>query len=528
MISKIVTFDTIKKSLMYIHEKSYKKEWTDFSKTAKHFASLQCVNATLAKNVYKAAKALRIMHIQENRYDVLNIPPMDETCVPKSITSGVVKFEQCMVGIMHTLFLNGGKKMIMLIQDVFKLEKSGTFFLTKSKMYFRDIRSLSLNWVMAWPFGSTVDKPLSPWVSENYVAFHQVSKSYISVLCKTLLAKGKTGIVNALKILVTIWHRILSIVMQPTLPGLEDVNSVRELSKLFLSKYHDMEMYLGRLPKDWDLQNASCHMMLLLLPEYMRNFGCLRNFWEGGHMGERSVSMLKKTIPHGAPMDGTMRSAIRKYFIDVVLKQLTRREHGNSLTYKHSSSITSDIVEEDEQNYNDDADNNDNKGVNTHDRYRRFRCYKSRDVVVHVLHNKKPFCLLFHEEDMYFAVLIWGSVDKKRMRILYKVDITDDNYVVEGTTVVGIRNIHESLIVEEDSDDFKRRVVPIEQIDSAVLTSCIALLYDTTVQQNNPRLVDDEMVYYYVRTERHMELRSIFGEGDQYTYSFSYPTLFMK
>jgi hypothetical protein len=59
----------------------------------------------------------------------------------------------------------------------------------------------------------------------------------------------------------------------------------------------------------------------------MKKFGCLRNYWEGGHMGERSITKLKKSLPHGAQhMDGSVRSAIRRYFVDVVLSQFMEAE----------------------------------------------------------------------------------------------------------------------------------------------------------------------------------------------------------
>jgi hypothetical protein len=43
-------------------------------------------------------------------------------------------------------------------------------------------------------------------------------------------------------------------------------------------------------------------------------------------MGERSITKLKKSLPHGAHMDGSVRSAIRRYFVDVVLFQLMEAE----------------------------------------------------------------------------------------------------------------------------------------------------------------------------------------------------------
>jgi hypothetical protein len=115
--------------------------------------------------------------------------------------------------------------------------------------------------------------------------------------------------------------------MQPRSPSEDDIVMVGELGKIFLSMYHEVEKFLERPVKDWDLQNTSCHLMILILPEYMKKFGYMCNYWEGGHLGERSITKLKKSLPpHGAHMDGSVHTAIRRYFVDVVLSQLMERE----------------------------------------------------------------------------------------------------------------------------------------------------------------------------------------------------------
>jgi hypothetical protein len=251
MIAKKVSFETVKESLQFIHDKTYRKEWTDFSKSVQSFASMQCINTHLVKKVYHAAKDLRKAHIREEG-NVREGTRFDDNLLPPAFLCPELSMNQCMVGIMHTFFLNGGKKFISLIHDVFKKEKMGTTFLTKSKMFFRDLRALSLSWVMAWPFGSTADKPMAPWVSENFVAYYQVSKSHMSIMGGCLVAKGKKNVSDSLKLLVSVWHRMLSIAMQPNTPTSMDISFVRELGKLFLSRYHEMEKYVERNSKDWD------------------------------------------------------------------------------------------------------------------------------------------------------------------------------------------------------------------------------------------------------------------------------------
>ena len=429
MLSRRITFETMLFALQYIHNKTYKKEWTDYSKTVQYYASLECISGSVAKGIYINAKNLRIQHTHDGVYDPNTIPPMDVSSVPCSVTSGAISIDQCMVGIMHTLFLNGGKKVMLLIHDVFKRENVGAHFLTDSKVYFSQILSLSLNWVMAWPFGSTGDKPMAPWVSENYVAFHHVSKSFISIVLEKLTRKGRPTVARNLKLVVSVWHRLLSIVMQPALPTPYDIAAVRDLAKLSLSKYHEMELILGRTNKEWDLQNASCHLMLLLLPEYMTNFGCLRNFWGGGHMGERSVTHLKKSLPHGAHMDGSVKSAIRRYFIEVVLSELVKNEHNKN---KLKGETDDFISEEGDDSCNDEPHNsNKNSTKTSYDRYRRFHCYKSLESIIESFRDAKPIAMTYSRVMSSLYVLSWGSLSSKRQRLMYKLNAT------EGTTREG-------------------------------------------------------------------------------------------
>jgi hypothetical protein len=65
MTSKLITFETIKTCLQYIHDKAYTKQWTHYSNTVQSYASLECVSGALAKQVYEYAKSLRKLHIQQ-------------------------------------------------------------------------------------------------------------------------------------------------------------------------------------------------------------------------------------------------------------------------------------------------------------------------------------------------------------------------------------------------------------------------------------------------------------------------------
>jgi hypothetical protein len=127
---------------------------------------------------------------------------------------------------------------------------------------------------MAWPFGSTNDKPMAPWVSENYVAYYQVCKSHISIVCESLIRKGSASVANNLKLLMSVWHRLLSVVMQPRTPSNSDIALVDELAKVYLSRYHELEKFLERPTKDWDLQNTC-----IMPPHEVDTAGVYEKIW---------------------------------------------------------------------------------------------------------------------------------------------------------------------------------------------------------------------------------------------------------
>jgi hypothetical protein len=522
MTAKKISFESIKEALQCIHEKTYRKEWTDFSNTVQSFASFECINTQLGKKVYDAAKELRKKHIREEG-GIRDNTQFCNTLLPPAFSCHDLSMDRCMVGIMHTYFLNGGKKFLGLIHDVFKKEKMGTIFLTKSKLFFRDVRNLSLSWIMAWPFGSTADKPMAPWVSENFVAYYHVSKSHISILCERLILKGKKNVADSLKLLVSVWHRLLSIAMQPETPSPNDIVSVRELTKLFLSRYHHMEKYLQRKSKDWDLQNTSCHLMLLLLPEYMTKFGCLRNYWEGGHMGERSITKLKRSLPHGAHMDGSVRTAIRRYFIDVVLSQLMEKEHMTAdfvcPVAKYLEGNRDVALDEEDSPYENPINNNENCTTHTYDRYRRFRVYTSLHTLRMAVVDRRPIAVVFLRRMNLFYAIIWDSVNKTRLRTMHKVEIECGN-VIEGTFMISQESLLRSLGNDEPPviDNVEQVIFDHGIAEEAI--ACAGLPY-AVVGRNNLQQATTTY-HYFIRTENHTELRTVINGIPVFSYSTLY------
>jgi len=331
-----------------------------------------------------------------------------------------------------------------------------------------------------------------------------------------LIVKGKKSIADSLILLVSVWHRLLSIAMQPESPSPNDIISVRELAKLFLSRYHHLEKYLERQCKDWDLQNTSCHLMLLVLPEYMTKFGCLRNYWEGGHMGERSITKLKRSLPHGAHMDGSVRAAIRRYFIDVVLSQLMEAEHKTVDVVSNTELATN----EGDSPYEHPINNNENCTTYAYDRYRRFRVYTSLETLRTAVLDGQPIAVVFLCRTNLFYAILWESVNNIRRRVMHKVRIDNGN-VIEGTFMVS----QDALLQFLQVDPLTVRDNVVEQVlfdhwIAEETIACAGLPYHAVGRNDMQEATTT--YHYFFRTEHHTELRTIINGIPV----FSYPTLY--
>jgi hypothetical protein len=258
--------------------------------------------------------------------------------------------------------------------------------------------------------------------------------------------------------------------------------------------------------------------MMLILPEYMKKFGCLRNYWEGGHMGERSITKLKKSLPHGAHMDGSVRSAIRRYFVDVVLSQLMEAELFRDNNVKSIEQGAQYAIDEGDSPFENVLNNNENCTKQSYDRYRRFRVYQSsRTVQASILANQ-PIALVYLGQSKKFYVLVWESVNNCRQRTMNLIDFSGGT-VNEGTYMVKKQTIVDSFRAEEVDTLNSKPIFNYDVVSKA--TACAALPYMSLRQNENNDLISE--IHYFIRTEDHVELQEV----TQGIPVFSYPSLFI-
>ena len=227
---------------------------------------------------------------------------MPHSILPAGMNQEILRLDQCIVGVMHTLVLNLGKHLLLTVVNLLD-GNEWTAFYDQCNESLKEVKSLSLSWCKAYHLGSS-EKPGSVWVSENYLAF--------SMICKFMFSKMKNDGGEYTNILRTIWcyNSMLSYIMQPCIPSEDVCNIVQSLSKLFLTYFNSIDNQLTKKnmirkrnskrkvkeKKDVSkIESASCIINVLKVGEEMLKKGMQRNYWEGGLNGE-GFFLSNKTI----------------------------------------------------------------------------------------------------------------------------------------------------------------------------------------------------------------------------------------
>ena len=117
----------------------------------------------------------------------------------------------------------------------------------------------------------------------------------------------------------------------------------------------------------------------------------------------------------------------------------------------------------------------------TTSRYRRFRCYRKIDDVVHAMNNHDPIAIMFHRDSKIFYVMIW-----KRIRVLVQAQLNETRFIF-GT---------QYFEIEFDLENQKTKIDEISNIASDYTSILLLPMYT----------VDNDAKLFYVHTENHEEL----------------------
>ncbi|KAL3943124.1 MAG: hypothetical protein SGARI_000048 [Bacillariaceae sp.] len=240
-----------------------------------------------------------------------------EECLPAKLRSNAtIEFNQMIPGIMHLLFLGITRALLNLIIALLKTHRKYAEFVRAGTVILKEVRALSLQFCKAWAFGS-LTTPTGPWVSENCLGFARCMKSVYSVV-GPLLSEWPEQLLLVRK---AIWSyaAVVARVMQDKYTS-HLVEETECYIKVFLSDIEYLDSHLrGNSKRKPRIETTGNLIYLLRLPEFMRDFGPLREFWEGGIRGEGIFRYLKPLVRKGVHNPGVPQALLSKYYSDLFL-----------------------------------------------------------------------------------------------------------------------------------------------------------------------------------------------------------------
>ena len=397
--SKKVTFDSMKDACVVIFTKVLERKWT--LKVVEQYARRECVRQHTWKCIYDHA-----VRIRNDDSDNRDVPP---GLFPPFWKQDMIKLDHIHLGVMHYLFLNVGSHLITCIKQKLKGQQWKHVYDLWNTIL-ADVRSMSLSWCKCWTLGSR-DKPASVWVSENYVGF--------SIVCKTLSLSLRSlpQISNDMSLIedaCNAYYCLVSYVMSPMEPDNSTINAVSSLSKIFLTTIQRLDNSLFKDKDENKIETASCFVNLLSLSLKMKNFGVIRNFWEGGVAGEGIFLLLKGLVRRGLHHKGASRTLLRRMYQGRAIEHLVQsNEQQSYVSYveANTSGDTEHVQEQNEHTFNAQ-------------RYRKFHAYSDISVVRQFVNDKRPLAVLYYSTTSDFYALMGHRKRKKKVLKLFFTDQT--------------------------------------------------------------------------------------------------------
>ena len=304
--------------------------------------------------------------------------------------------------IMHLLFLGITQSIGMLLKKVFTTFNMYSFFHSHEDLELGTIRGLQLDWCKCWTFGST-KTPFGPWVSENCLAYARVFKHVYSSLDN--VKDKKIRILS--KKLVASFVATISRIMQDTVNEDLIVSLDRHIKLLltFLCKLEvEINLKKGKENRKLKVQTTSNFSGLLNLTSYMRDYGPLRLYWEGGFKGEGLLKYIKPMVKQGSHKITFAEKTMKMYYKDRFLQNIL------------------------------DVDLNDNDDAKISVRYGKFRTYKNIEQIEESLAKKKAISvIILHDNTMHVSFY-----ENKIHTIRELIAHDDDGVFIDSTYTTAI------------------------------------------------------------------------------------------
>lgn len=354
--------------------------------------------------------------------------------------------------IMHLLFLGIVKATTLVLEQVLTLFRKKTDFRKRdgepNKLLLELYREC-VEWLKGQEFGGK--KFHGGWISDNFVNFCRVYKfefSYLLTVSANTPAKVK--ILELSKKLVSALTCMVSRIMQRQSNEASILDLDRHI-KIFLSVLHELDDALSdKVSVIATKPNLAC---LLYLANEFRHFGPLRNFWDGGPMGEGIFRFLKPLINSGVTRSGWSRSAMRQFYRRLGMKHLTRMV-GEQSTFTEEAAISNDYLGDDldsadiaeleknrEERISEESCLEDTEERKRRQRYSLCRRYRDRDEIIQRLNDHRLLTGIRKDEGVLLVLTKGDECFELRVTGEQETKVLDCSYFVvalSNTPVPGL------------------------------------------------------------------------------------------
>ena len=406
----------MKDALKKIAKNVFEGEWVHKYET-RNFCKVECIKEKYGDAVHDIAKRARDMRLP-------SCPVITPNLLPPAFRFGTIKLSQCLVGVMHTVVLNGGKVILSTLKDTLTGCGKWAEFYENVNNFLESIRGMSLSWLKCWTFGSPTT-PGGGWLSENYLAFMTVSKSIACFAISLMPKRPEENFHKTQKLqqLIYCWNSLVTMILQPIEVTDRHVKNVEALSRIFLQYYAMLELsvYDNKIK---NLQSSSCLVSLLTISEVMKLHGTQRNLWEGSLFGEGMFREVKPFVNRGLYTLGTAKNVMDRHYKRRELDRMI-----SEIDINESSEVDTELAD-DSFNNSDDM------------RYRSFHSYSSIETFRQHLLDRKSVASLFCKELKQHFILVREG---RSNRIIYKLNFA--RYMnLQGLTCSDCINIHHNPI----------------------------------------------------------------------------------
>ena len=305
--SRQLTFEDMLSAATTAHNMLVSQQWTQGSALA--YLQVWGINGNVASDVVENSQ-------KETPKELSEVVP------PIWTEDGAT--ERYIAAVMHMVFLGVTKTIGTMVRDLLCMySRAWPEFFSHVQKYLEILRGYSLSYCRIWTFGSH-DKPYSPWVSENHLAHARCFKMAYSFLSciKRENNEERDESVRLMQTATNSWVAVVARLMQKP-SDKHNNNSAERHIKLFLSNLNDLDSHImqkqeestrKKKQKKRKIQTVTNLVGLLNLPNQMRAFGNLRDYWEGSYRGEGILREIKSYITQGTHQPWFAKATLRRFY----------------------------------------------------------------------------------------------------------------------------------------------------------------------------------------------------------------------